>query len=247
MGILRRLGNLIRGFLSLFIGGIERKNPEIAFENAINLLTKKYVDLKQAAAVVVARRDDLQKRLEQQKQELLLTEGDLNAAVDQDQDDVALVLISRKQLLEGSIEDLERDLNDAAADADEAKSSLNTMKTEVFKLKDERDRTVARIKSVEARLMAQRQLEGFSVDAELKALEGVRETVNARLAEVQINKELKEADLDTKLGALREKSSQHSARQALEELKQTRANRALPPAKDDVIDAEITEVLSAKK
>jgi len=249
VGILRRIGNLIRGFLSLFIGGLERTNPAIAFENAINLLTKKYVDLKQASAVVVARRDDLNKRLGEQKSKLLLVESDLNAAVDQDQDEVALVLMSRKQLLEGNVDDLERDLNDAVADAEEAKSSLNTIKAEVYKLKDERDRTIAKMKSAEARIIVQKQLEGFSVDAELKALEGVRETVNAKLAEVKINKELKEADLDSKLNTLRERSSENKARQALEELKRARASRALPPAsaKGDIVDAEITEFITTKK
>lgn len=244
MGIFRRIYNLFRGFLSLFIGGVERSNPAIAYENAINALTKKYVGLKQATSAVVARRSSLERRLAGEREQLLLTNGDLEAALDQGQDDVAVVLIQRKQVLEGEIADLEKELKDASEDAEEAKASLNSLKAEVTRLKEERDRTVAKLKSAEARIAVQQQLDGFSVDAELKALEGVRENVNNKLAEAKLNKELKESDLDSKLALVRERGSKESALKALEELKRQRNPKALPPAskKSMVIDAELEKI-----
>ena len=35
-GLFARLGNLWRGFLSLWISDVEKQHPEIAYENAIN-------------------------------------------------------------------------------------------------------------------------------------------------------------------------------------------------------------------
>jgi len=241
MGILRRIVNLFRGFLSLFIGDVERKNPAIAYENAINALTKKYVGLKQATAAVIARRDSIERRLVGEREQLRLTEGDLEVALKQEKDEVAVVLLQRKEVLTGEIEELEAEFTEATADSDEAKESLNALKSEVTRLKDEKDRVVAKLKSAEARIAVQNQLDGLSVDAELKALEGVRENVTHKLAESKLTKELRESDLDSKLASIRELGSKERAEKALEEIKRCRAQRALPPAskKSMVIDAEL--------
>ena len=42
MGLFSRLGNLWKGFLSLWIADIEKDHPEIAYENAINSMIEKY-------------------------------------------------------------------------------------------------------------------------------------------------------------------------------------------------------------
>ena len=38
----KRLANLWKGFLSLWISDIEKEHPEIAYENAINSMVAKY-------------------------------------------------------------------------------------------------------------------------------------------------------------------------------------------------------------
>ena len=47
-GFFSRLSNLWRGFVSLWISDIEKNNPEIAYENAINSMVEKYSGLKRA-------------------------------------------------------------------------------------------------------------------------------------------------------------------------------------------------------
>ena len=44
-GFFSRVGNLWKGFLSLWVSDVERKNPEIAYENAINSMVEKYAKL----------------------------------------------------------------------------------------------------------------------------------------------------------------------------------------------------------
>ena len=48
-----RLGNLWRGFISLWIADVEKNHPEIAYENAINAMVTKYTKLKSATAAII--------------------------------------------------------------------------------------------------------------------------------------------------------------------------------------------------
>ena len=45
--VISRLGNLWKGFLSLWISDIEKEHPEIAYENAINSMIEKYAKLEE--------------------------------------------------------------------------------------------------------------------------------------------------------------------------------------------------------
>jgi len=60
MGFLSRIYNLWKGFLSIFVGKMEEKHPEIAYENAINSMTEKYSKLKSAAAGLIKHRAKLE-------------------------------------------------------------------------------------------------------------------------------------------------------------------------------------------
>ena len=55
----KRLANLWKGFLSLWISDIEKEHPEIAYENAINSMVEKYSKLKTATAGIIRRREDI--------------------------------------------------------------------------------------------------------------------------------------------------------------------------------------------
>jgi len=55
-GFFARVGNLWKGFLSLWISDIEKEHPEIAYENALNGMNEKYAQLKKATAAIIRRR-----------------------------------------------------------------------------------------------------------------------------------------------------------------------------------------------
>ena len=44
MSVFSRIGNLWKGFLSLWIADIEKEHPEIAYENAINSMISKILE-----------------------------------------------------------------------------------------------------------------------------------------------------------------------------------------------------------
>jgi len=232
IGFFSRLGNLWRGFLSIWISNVEKEHPEIAYENAINSMVEKYAKLKSATAAIIRRREDIDERLKKAAKELAQTELELNAAVETNQDDLAVVLIQRKNSLATDSAELTGDLGTASKDADAAKQSLLNVQGEIRKLKAERDVMLARMQSAQARLRIQEQLDGFSVDADVKALDNVREHIKNTIAEANLGQELAGSSLDARLAALKTQAGDVQARQQLAELKAKKtAQQAAQPQK----------------
>jgi phage shock protein A len=222
-GFFARLGNLWRGFLSLWISDIEKEHPEIAYQNAIESMIEKYTKLKSATAAIMRRRDDLTARSQQTSKDLAQAEAELAVAVEGNQDDLALILIQKKNQLAADLAEVQTDLATAKGDADSAKASLLSVQSEIRKLKAERDTMLARMQSAQARLRIQQQLDGLSVDAEVKALDNVRDHIKNTIAEANLGKELSDSSLDARLAALKSQTGDVQARQQLAELKAKRA------------------------
>jgi len=223
MGLFSRLGNLWRGFLSIWISDIEKQHPEIAYENAINSMVEKYTRLKTATASIIRRREDVAGRVAQANKDLAQTDAELGAALETGQDDLALVLIQKKNQLTADLSEMKVELDSAQADADGAKNSLIGVQGEIRKLKAERDSMLAKMQSAQARLRIQQQLDGLSVEADVKALENVREHIKTTIAEANLGSELAGTSLDSRLDALKSKVGDVQARQQLAELKARRA------------------------
>ncbi|MEE9398398.1 MAG: PspA/IM30 family protein, partial [Methylococcales bacterium] len=215
-----------KGFVSLWISDVEQNHPEIAYENAINGMVSKYSKLKSATAAIIRRRDEIQGRFNTQQRDLQRIQSDLQTAVDTNQDDLSIVLIEKKNALEVSVTELAQELSQAKGDADDAKSSLVSIKSEVEKLKAEKDRMLAKVRSANARIKIQDQLEGLSVDADVQALENVRENIKNTISEANLGKELKDSDLDTRLASLRKQTGASSARAELDALKAARSKKS---------------------
>jgi phage shock protein A len=218
-GFFHRLSNLWKGFVSLWISDIEKEHPEIAYENAINSMIEKYSKLKKATAAIIRRREEVSERLAMQSKELAQVTADLNVAVETNQDDLAMVLIQKKNALEKEVGELKGDLDSAQKDADSAKTSLVAVQSEIKKLKAEKDNMLAKMASAQARIRINDQLEGLSVDAEVKALDNVREHIKNTIAQANLGAELKSTDLDQRLSALRAQSGDVTAKQQLAEMK----------------------------
>jgi len=226
MGIISRLGNLWRGFLSLWISDIEKEHPEIAYENAINSMVEKYTRLKTATAAIIRRREDIDTRQKAGSDQLAQVEAQLTVAVETNQDDLAVVLIQKKNELLKELADLRIELESAQKDADSAKTSLLTVQAEIKKLKAERDTMLAKLQSAQARIKIQGQLDGLSVDADVQALDTVREHIRTTIAEANLGREMSESSLDSRLAALQTQAGDVQARQQLAEMKAKRAAQA---------------------
>ena len=225
-GFFTRLANLWRGFLSIWISDVEKQHPEIAYENAINSMVAKYAQLKNATAAIIRRREDIDERVKKATADLAQTEAELNVAVETNQDDLAVILIQKKNQLTTLLGELRGAAETAKSDADSAKASLIGVQSEIKKLKAERETMLARMQSAQARIRIQEQLDGLSVDAEVKALDNVREHIKNTIAEANLGKELGESDLDARLKALRAQTGEVSAKSDWERLRAAAAAKA---------------------
>lgn len=223
MGLFSRLGNLWKGFLSIWISDIEKEHPEIAYENAINSMIGKYAKLKSATAAIIRRREDLDDRFKKANAELVQTEAELNTAVETNQDDLAVVLIQKKNQLTADIAEMKTDLETAHSDAQSAKDSLLSVQTEIKKLQAERESMLAKMQSAQARLKIQEQLDGLSVDDEVRALDNVRTHIKNTIAEANLGKELSDSSLDSRLAGLRNQVGDVTAKQELAAMKARKA------------------------
>jgi phage shock protein A len=223
MGVFSRLGNLWKGFLSLWIADIEQEHPEIAYENAINSMIAKYAKLKGATAAIIRRREDLDERFKKANADLAQTEAELNTAVETNQDDLAVILIQKKNQLTADIAEMQTDLETAHSDAQSAKTSLLGVQSEIKKLQAERETMLAKMQSAQARIKIQEQLDGLSVDDEVRALDNVRTHIKNTIAEANLGKELSDSSLDSRLAGLRSQVGDVQAKQELAAMKARKA------------------------
>jgi phage shock protein A len=223
MGVISRIANLWRGFLSIWISDIEKEHPEIAYENAINSMVMKYARLKSATAAIIRRREEIDERYQAATKDLAQTEAELNTAVSTNQDDLAVILIQKKNQLTNDITDMKGEMETAKNDADSAKTSLLSVQTEIRKLKAERDTMLAKMQSAQARINIQEQLDGLSVDEEVRALDTVRTHIKNTIAEANLGKELADSSLDSRLSKLRSEVGDVQAREELAAIKARKA------------------------
>ena len=226
INFLSRLSNLWSGFVSLWITDVEKRHPEIAYQNSIDAMISKYGKLKSATAAIIRRRQDVESRLQSEQADLAAITADLEGAIATNQDDLAVVLIQKKNVLDASVAALQADMKIAQTDADDAKDSLLQVKGEIDKLKAEKDRMLAQMHSAQARVAIQNQLEGLSVDAEVRALSNVRDHIKNTVAEANLGQELRGSDLDVRLAKLRQSSGSVTAKAQLDEMKRARAAQA---------------------
>ncbi len=147
---------------------------------------EKYTRLKTATASIIRRREDVAARVAQANKDLAQTDAELGVALETSQDDLALVLIQKKNQLTAELAEMKTELDTAQTDADGAKNSLLGVQSEIRKLKAERDSMLAKMQSAQARLRIQQQLDGLSVEADVKALENVREHIKTTIAMIRI-------------------------------------------------------------
>ncbi len=225
MGFFNRIGNLWKGFLGLWVSNLESKNPEAVYESAIEERINKHRELKKAVSGIVYLRNKLSSELEQKEREMTEINAQIPVAVEEGEDEVALVLIQKKDELTTQIENLRMELDKVGTQAEEAKQGLIAFAGEIDKLKREKEEMLAKKANAEARIQIQSTLDGLSTDADIKALDNVREHIGKLQAEADVGAEVEGDSLDARLAKIRSKAADASARSQLDEMKRQMAAR----------------------
>ncbi|HKA28745.1 MAG TPA: PspA/IM30 family protein [Candidatus Binatia bacterium] len=228
MRLFSRLTNLVRGLTSRWLGRRERANPGAVYEAAIRERVVQYAKLREAAAGVIYLRGKLERELQGRSGDLGRVRQQLDLAIDRDDDPAALALISRRETLGKDVERLTTDLTELTAEADAAKRNLVAFQDEIVRLREERVRMLARLANAKARLKLHETLSGLSPEADIQALETVREHVSRLVAEVSLVREGADPELERRLGIIRDTEAAAAARAQLEELKRNRRATLVP-------------------
>jgi phage shock protein A len=223
MGFFSRIGNWFTGIMSLFVSDLEKKNPEAIYEAAIEGRIEKHRELKKAVSGIVYLRNKLDTDLQTKTKALAEIQTQIPVAIEEGEDEAALVLIQKKDGLTSSITEIQAELSRVSAQAEDAKKGLVAFQGEIEELKREKHEMLAKKANAEARIQIQDTLEGLSTDADIRALENVRESIDKTVAEAQVGAEIQDDSLDSKLEEIKKKAQSASARNQLDEMKKQMA------------------------
>jgi phage shock protein A len=228
MRFIARVYNLARGLLTQWVRRREGENPAAVYESAIRERLNRYRTLREAAAGVLYVRSKLASQLEAQSGELARLRRQLEVAVDRDDDAAALALIGRRDAIAAEVERLSKELSELDAEAEAAKRNLIGFQSEIERLRDEKARMLARMANARLRLQLRETLNGLSPEADIQALESVREQINRLVNEAQVSRDLGDGELEQRLSRIREAEAAASARAQLDEMKKARKRTLLP-------------------
>jgi phage shock protein A len=220
-GFFARLSSLIRGFFSGWIRDREHQSPEVVYEQAIAERVRQYRELKNAVAGVLYMRTKIEGEIIERRAELARLHDDVRRTVKRGRDEAALELIQHKQMLFEDLERAEQELDVVRGQAEEAKDNLLHFREEIRSLVREKGHMLATLANAKARRRLQVAIEGLSVDAEMDALENVREHISRLSVEGQLSLEIGEVEtgMRRRLKEFRDEARGESARSELELLK----------------------------
>ncbi|MEN8182468.1 MAG: PspA/IM30 family protein [Myxococcota bacterium] len=228
-GPLARLHNLISALFSAWVRDRENESPRAVYEQAIAQRIEQYQGLKEAVAGILYLRTKLEGEIGDRRAELARLHDDLKRAVRREDDELSLTLVAHKQRLVEDVERAEGELRTLRTEAEGAKENLLRFREEIRHLEREKGRALALVAGAQARRRVRTALEGLSVDADVRALEGVREHISRLASEAHLDRELAQAgEMPTRLREIREEARQEAARRELEEIKRSVHSRELP-------------------
>ncbi len=225
-----RLRSLFHGIFGSWVRDREHQAPEVVYEQAIAERVRQYRELKSAVAGILYMRNKIESEISDRRAEIARLHDDVRRSIRRGEDESSLSLIAHKQALFEELERAEHELDQVRIQAEEAKTNLVRFREEIRSLVREKGRMLATLANARARRRLQSAIEGLSVDAEMDALENVREHISRAVLEGDVNKELGE-DGDafrTKLRGFRDEARRESARIELESLREELRPTTIP-------------------
>jgi phage shock protein A len=227
-GSLGRIRNLFAGMLSLWVRDRERQNPRAVYEQAISGRLQRYAELKEAVAGILYLRNKLEAEIRDRRSEMARLSGDAERAVRRGDESLAVAVVTHRHELMGELERAEQELEGLRTEADAAKENLLRFREEIRELEREKGRALAVWAGARMRRQVRSAIEGLSVDADVRALEGVREHVAKLATEAHLDGELAAgSDLRVRLAEIRGEARHDAALREVEEMKR-RLRPALP-------------------
>ncbi|HYF76376.1 MAG TPA: PspA/IM30 family protein [Symbiobacteriaceae bacterium] len=132
MGFFERIGRLIRGFFSLFVGGLEEKNPKLMLEDLKNQLNQAKVRYNTTTANIIAREKVAKAKLESARKELEECQRLIQEAKRQNNRELALQLLIQEENLSNTLNTTQQAYDSIKAEADNARKEFENFQAEMF-------------------------------------------------------------------------------------------------------------------
>ncbi len=238
-GLFRRLRSLIHGLFATWIQDREGERPREVYERAIEERTRQYGELKRAVAGVLFMRNKLEGEIRERRVEIARSQSDIFRAVKRGDDEAALEFISHKDNFVAELERAERELEEVCSECEAAKTNLIRFRSEIQQLEREKLRMLATLANARARRRFQEALQGLSVEGEMRALESVREQIAQLKAEGNVDLELGDRGLQSRIREIRDEARNEAAQLELDELKRRLRPQRLPVPDPAIVAAGI--------
>jgi len=233
-GFLARLRDLVNGLFSVWIRDQEAQSPDAVYERVIDERVRQYADLKRAVAGILYMRNKIEGEIRDRRAELARLHSDIARAVERNDDEVAVVLITQKDSLLQDLERSEKELDEVSAECESAKGNLVKFRAEIRNLEREKVRMLAALANARARKRIQEAFDGLSTEGEMRALESVRGEIERMKAESRIDVDM-DSGLEKRVRAIRDEAKLEAARRELDELKRRLRPAQLSSAPREVV------------
>lgn len=219
MGFFERLGRLIRGFFSLFVSGLEEKNPKLMLEDLKNQMNQAKVRYQTTTANIIAREKIAASKLQAAKKELDECQRMIQEAKRQNNRELALQLLIQEENLQATLNTTQAAYDAIKAEADNARKEFENFQNEMFQkmsqieqLKTQSD--LADLKKDMNALRSNYATDngGGKINEGLKQAE---EIIQGRLAKEDAVSELGKNSIDSQMRDLRASASKSRAEEKL--------------------------------
>jgi phage shock protein A len=219
-GAVGRFFNYVSASLGLWVRDREQRNPRAVYEQAIQGRLQRYAELKEAVAGILYLRNKLEAEIRDRRAEIARLGADAERAVKRADESLAVAIVTHRHELVEDLARAEQELEGLRTEADAAKENLLHFREEIRALEREKGRALAVFAGARMRRQVRAAIDGLSVDADVRALEGVREYVAKLATEAHLDGELgRGSDLRHRLAEIRGEARHEAARREVEEIK----------------------------
>ncbi|MGQ0550012.1 MAG: PspA/IM30 family protein [Armatimonadota bacterium] len=217
--MLRRLRNVIRAFLGLFIRMAE--DPKVMLEQYIDDVRSKIPTMRATAASVIATELKLKAQIEELESQVGDLDRQIIAAVKlgPQYEAEAKMLIAAKATAEQSLIETKDQYGSAKTASEQARKALDDARLEV----ERRVREARALISQQEMIRMQEELSGlmasFEIGDQSDVLQRARDRIRDRAAQAQARVELATKDVDAKLRDIRRATAQIGVEEQLREYK----------------------------
>jgi phage shock protein A len=244
-GAIARLFHYLSTALHGWVRDREQEDPQSVYESAIRTRLQRYAELKEAVAGILYLRNKLEAEIRDRRAEIARLASDAERAVRRGDESLAVAIVTHRHELESDLARAEGELEGLRNEADAAKDNLLHFREEIRSLEREKGRALAVWAGARMRRQVRAALDGMSVDADVRALEGVREHVAKLATEAHLDGEIaRGSELGVRLAEIRGDARTEAAREEVQAIKR-RVQR--PLAAGLVDDAVATTSVQASE